>query len=154
MPLVRDSDTGRFKRTIKEWSKDNWDDGFFNNKGRFVVYKPSSANSFYQGYALRSYVVYEFYSGNSVPKGYVIHHFNGDKTDDRFGNLEILTKKTHDELHRKLRIKETERICINCNNKFMIKTWRLNQKDHNRGKFCSLRCYFKKGGRWHEKSPR
>lgn len=30
----------------------------------------------------------------------VVHHINGDKTDDRIENLEVLTRAEHIEVHR------------------------------------------------------
>ena len=38
-----------------------------------------------------------------VPKGYDIHHINGNHRDNRIENLEILTRSEHLKLHAKLR---------------------------------------------------
>lgn len=54
-----------------------------------------------------------------IPKGYVIHHIDGDRTNNDINNLEILTKERHD------------RITLNENAKNQIrKSFKLpNQKD-------------------------
>lgn len=37
------------------------------------------------------------------PKGYHIHHRNGEKTDNRFDNLELIYNSTHLKIHHKIK---------------------------------------------------
>lgn len=43
-------------------------------------------------------LIYEEVYG-PIPKGYAIHHIDGDKTNNNPGNLMILTKSNHHRLH-------------------------------------------------------
>ena len=43
-------------------------------------------------------LIYEEVFG-SIPKGYTIHHKDGDKTNNNPGNLMLLTKSNHHKLH-------------------------------------------------------
>src|SRR6056297_1825200 len=49
--------------------------------------------------------VWVHYFGN-IPKGYQIHHKNGNKWDNRIENLEILPALLHQKEHGKRRAKE------------------------------------------------
>lgn len=37
---------------------------------------------------------------DAIPKDYVVHHINGDKTDNSPDNLEMMTRSDHSKLHR------------------------------------------------------
>ena len=44
-------------------------------------------------------LIWEDHYGKSVPKGYVVHHLNGDKTDNRIQNLQCVEQKLHRKFH-------------------------------------------------------
>lgn len=50
-------------------------------------------------------LIWETFVG-SIPKGYEIHHINGNRQDNRLENLQCLTKEEHKELHKKNRVKK------------------------------------------------
>lgn len=53
-----------------------------------------------RGYAYEHRVVAEQKIGRRLRRGDVVHHINGDKTDNRPGNLEVLNKSEHRLRHR------------------------------------------------------
>lgn len=73
-----------------------------NVKGQFVyttgggIYKRRIIN----GKNLQSSrYTWEQYYGKKIPKGYVIHHINGNKQDDRIENLECMSYLKHNGIH-------------------------------------------------------
>ena len=51
----------------------------------------------YKGQLLHRLIYEEVYG--SIPKGYAIHHIDGDKTNNNPGNLMLLSKSNHHKLH-------------------------------------------------------
>ena len=51
----------------------------------------------YKGKLLHRLIYEEVYG--SIPKGYAIHHIDGDKTNNSPGNLMLLSKSNHHKLH-------------------------------------------------------
>lgn len=49
---------------------------------------------------LRYRVLMEQYLGFQIPKGYHVHHIDGDKLNDHVDNLCLATRPGHSELHR------------------------------------------------------
>jgi HNH endonuclease len=56
-------------------------------------------------------VIWEIYFGK-IPKGYVVHHKNGIKHDNRIENLECMPHGAHSTHHHEL--KKAEGVPINC----------------------------------------
>ncbi len=45
--------------------------------------------------------VWESHGNSPVPRGYVLHHRDGDKTNNDYQNLQLLTRAEHAKLHGK-----------------------------------------------------
>ena len=58
-----------------------------------------------QGYYVKNMYLHNLvwvnFYGKPVPKGYTIHHINGDKKDNRIQNLQCVETKLHSRFHSK-----------------------------------------------------
>lgn len=127
---------GTFSRQHNVWDGTNWNDGY-ENKGRFMVYRPDYPRAYKEGYALRAHVVWWLKTGKIHPKGKELHHKDQNKINDVFNNLTLLTKKQHDSLHAEERQKRVTLICDNCGMSFTQKQSRASRYSAH---FCSRAC--------------
>ena len=121
--------TGIYKRTEFHrerlrgripWNKDlkgynsgekhgQWKGGRINRDGYIYVYKPDHPFVGKQGYFAEHRLVMEKHLGHFLTKKEVVHHINGDRTDNRIENLELCeshgqhTKNHHPEVVEKAR---------------------------------------------------
>lgn len=82
-----------------------------------------------------------------LPEDLEIHHKNKNPLDNKLTNLEVLSKKEHRKLHRK--IKSELFVCPVCSKDFSLEGKRLSYSKSNRlkgkkGPFCSRSC----AGKW------
>lgn len=71
---------------------------------RYVsVYVPDHPNANKDGYVMKHHLVMEQHIGSYIPKGYVVHHKNGERADNRIENLELMAFKEHASYHMKKR---------------------------------------------------
>jgi hypothetical protein len=126
---------GTFVRTHNEWKIENWDDGYYDNKGRFRVYCPSYPRAYKDGYALRAHVVYWIMTGSPHPQNTELHHVDKTKNNDKFENLIPLSRSKHQLAHKENWISI---ICSGCQKPFMAHAWRVRSRPT---KFCSRECY-------------
>ncbi len=70
-------------------------DGYYDIKA-----PPEYPGKLYRhGRILMHHYVWWQHTGTTVPKGYVIHHKNGDRGDNRLENLELMLWGDHTKLH-------------------------------------------------------
>lgn len=82
-------------------------------------------------YAYEHTIVWWENTKSIPPKGYILHHRNEDKHDNRFENLELISIGTHSAKH-KFKNKKLAIICSHCKNAFLRKPNEHNYKI-NRG---------------------
>jgi len=77
--------------------------------------------------------IMEQYLGRRLESWEQVHHKNGNPLDNRMGNLEVLSSKTHQRLHKQ--IYPDKKQCIVCGTEFVV-----NPRKRARNKCCSLEC--------------
>lgn len=85
---------------LEIWGSLKYNEGVFFDKSKNRWFVRERKGGF-----LWSHVVYQNFvlNGQNIPVGYVIHHRNGDETNDDVDNLEMLLHGEHTSLHSKRR---------------------------------------------------
>jgi hypothetical protein len=80
--------------------------------------------------------------GRLLEDGEVVHHVDGDKSNDDLKNLVLLTNYDHTRLHREECGSLVELICPVCGCGFTVKgnLYRLRTKRNKTGLTCSRKC--------------
>lgn len=93
--LLSQKATGRRKRDDYEFGghEKKRDDGYI------AVYCPQHPNASREGYVMKHRLVMERALGMYIPAGYVVHHINHIRDDNRLENLALMTFQAHAALH-------------------------------------------------------
>lgn len=78
----------------------NWRGGIQNGEKYTYVFLPTHPNHDLKKRVLQHRLVMEKYLGRYLNNDEIIHHINGDKKDNRFENLQVMTRATHVILHK------------------------------------------------------
>ena len=112
-----------------------------NGLYEFVVAPEGYPGKRYRGkYVYEHQLVWWQNTGQVVPEGFLVHHKNEDKRDNRFGNLELLSRGAHTKEHNKPA--EMGKVqCRSCGRSFDVSTRALRfRRRLNRNIFCSRSC--------------
>lgn len=90
----------------------NWKGGrILTGDGYWRVYKPDHPNAS-RRYVLEHRLIWEETNGKRLPSGWIVHHLNGIKTDNRPENLTAMKRSGHTRIEMgellKQRIRELE----------------------------------------------
>ena len=117
---------------------------FILKNGRICITAPKD----YKGklydnrYVLRYRYVMEQYLGRLLKENEVVHHKDGNKTNDTIENLEIMLRKNHTSVHAKTGRTFIVLYCSYCKIKFKVEKKKVNYKKNKGQKFffCSRSC--------------
>ena len=99
------------------------------------------------GVCLLHHLVWWQNTGELVPDGFVLHHMNEDKFDNRFENLELLSNSEHCRQHRGQKAPKEHLICPACGCEFELvaRKARARKKQNDTDALC---CSFECGVRY------
>ena len=122
------------KPAAPTWSEDRWDEGC-DDRGYLRIKYPAYPRASERGWALRSHVVWWLRTGQVVEKGYNIHHIDGNKRNDAFENLQLLSHSDHLSVRRST---EREYVCKRCGRTYMLRDALVRKRGGTR--YCSDEC--------------
>jgi hypothetical protein len=73
----------------------NWKGGKMMRSGYVMLLRPDHPRANRDGYVLEHILVWEQAHGKPLPKGWIVHHLNGIKNDNRPQNLPAMPNKKH-----------------------------------------------------------
>lgn len=89
---------GRYNKGLKGKDNSNWKGGkHYTKSGYIKIYQPTHPRSI-GGYIWEHQFVWENANEMYLPDGWVIHHMNGIKDDNRPENLKAVSRKEHIQL--------------------------------------------------------
>lgn len=104
----------------------------------------------YKGFVYEHRLVWWMKTGDLVPEGYVVHHKNGKRSDNRIENLELMPMPEHSAMHSSTGVTVVYLVCPHCKETF-VRARNATHLAKGRGKrsFCSRSCsskYYSKNG--------
>jgi len=79
-----------------------------HQKGYIMILKPTHPQAQSKGYVPEHRLIMEKHVGRLLKKNEVVHHINGDVTDNRLENLRLLTMREHMKIHDKRRKRDVK----------------------------------------------
>lgn len=84
-------------------SNHNWKGGrFIAANGYVYILQPDHPNALkkgYVGYVAEHRLVMSAHVGRAIAEGEVVHHVNGDRSDNALGNLVLMVRASHVAIH-------------------------------------------------------
>jgi len=135
------------KRKISESQKGSnnscWKGGRIISLGYISILNPDHPFCDINGRINEERLIMEFYLGRFLIKDEVVHHKNGNRSDNRIENLQVMTRKEHRRFHmlgkkyalgNKLTTEQRRKISEAGRNRFFSEETRLKLSIANKGK--------------------
>lgn len=107
---------GKSKRPRREKVSMGW--------GYLGVYRPAHPRANPRGYVLEHRYVMGGYLGRILESWEIVHHINGDKTDNRIENLWLMDRQTH---RPNLTIQDLQEVIRSHEKKIKLLEWQVKQ---------------------------
>lgn len=90
-------------KNIKGKTNGNWKGGIHFRKDGYILVRIGVLPRCYKGkrYELLHRIVMERFLGRKLSKSEIVHHINGDRSDNRIKNLKIMLQSKHAKSHYK-----------------------------------------------------
>ena len=117
-----------------------------NGPYEFIIAPKNYPGRIYRDkYCYEHHYVYWKHTGNIIKPKENIHHINGNKRDNNFQNLDVMTRSDHIALHNPDKKKHPspriEVSCENCGKQYDIDSRKHKwKKKNNKHFFCSRHC--------------
>lgn len=89
------------KKNITGDKNPNWKGGVMYDRGRKLIYLPYHPNPDRLNYCYEYKLIMEKYLGRYLKNDEVVHHIDGDITNNNIKNLQVMTQSEHINLHIK-----------------------------------------------------
>lgn len=106
LPQTREARRNNGKKNRGKRKRDDYEFGGhekLRDDGYIKVYTPDHPKATKDGYVMKHHLVMEHHIGQNIPDGYVVHHINHNRADNRIENLMLMTFSEHASLHMKER---------------------------------------------------
>lgn len=87
-------------KKVKTWNNNpNWKGGRMKERKRLLIYSPDHPRKINGNYAYEYVLLMEKKLGRFLEKNEVVHHIDGDETNNSLDNLTIMTRVEHSRMH-------------------------------------------------------